>query len=49
MGMSAVQIAKEYGLTRQQIEEVLAFYAAHRDEIDAHLQREALLAGEAHG
>lgn len=47
-GMSATEIAEEYGLTQRQIEEALAFYTAHRAEIDAHLQQEALLAGEAH-
>ena len=48
-GMTAAEIAEEYGLTQRQIEEALAFYAAHREEIDARLDREARLAREAHG
>jgi len=48
-GMTAAEIAEEYGLTQRQIEEALAFYAAHREEIDARLDREARLAQEAHG
>ena len=48
-GMPAAEIAAEYGLTTRQIEEALAFYASHRTEIDAHLDSEARLAGEAHG
>ncbi|MFO7634683.1 MAG: DUF433 domain-containing protein [Caldilinea sp.] len=32
--MSAPQIAKEYGLTAREIEEALAFFAAHRTEIE---------------
>ena len=48
-GMSAAEIAAEYGLTTGQIEEALAFYASHRTEINAHLDREASLAREAHG
>jgi len=48
-GMSAAEIAEEYGLTQRQIEEALAFYAAHREEIDAQLDRETHLAREAHG
>ena len=48
-GMTAAEIAEEYGLTQRQIEEALVFYAAHREEIDARLDREARLAQEAHG
>jgi uncharacterized protein (DUF433 family) len=48
-GMTAAEIAEEYGLTQRQIEEALAFYAAHREEIDARLDHEARLAREAHG
>ncbi len=48
-GMTAAEIAEEYGLTQRQIEEALAFYAAHREEIDARLDREARLAREAYG
>ena len=38
-------IAAEYGLTTAQVEEALAFYAAHRAEIEAALKAEELLAG----
>ncbi|RMD60372.1 DUF433 domain-containing protein [Candidatus Parcubacteria bacterium] len=48
-GMAADEIAVEYGLTKRQIEEALAFYVSHRAEIDAHLERDARLAREAHG
>ena len=48
-GMTAAEIAAEYGLTARQIEEALAFYASHRAEIDAQLDSEARLAREAHG
>lgn len=47
-GMSAEEIAAEYGLTTRQIEEALAFYAAHREEIDAHLASEERLARQTH-
>ncbi len=48
-GMSPAQIADEYGLPQRQIAEALAFYAAHRAEIDADLDREERLVHEAHG
>jgi len=48
-GMTAEEIAAEYGLTTRQIKEALAFYASHRVEIDAHLEGEARLAREADG
>jgi len=43
--MTPAQIAVEYGLTAAQVEEALAFYAAHRAEIEAALKAEELLAG----
>ena len=43
-GMSAADIAAEYGLSTAQIEAALAFYEAHRDEIDGHIEREAKIA-----
>lgn len=48
-GMSAAEIAAEYDLSLTQIEAALAFFAAHRAEIEIHLEREELLAREAHG
>jgi uncharacterized protein (DUF433 family) len=47
-GMAADAIAAEYELSVAQIEAALAFHAAHRSEIAAHLEREARLAREAH-
>ena len=43
-GMSAAEIADEYGLTRRKIEEAIAFFDAHRAEIEAHIAREERLA-----
>ncbi|MBN1259368.1 MAG: DUF433 domain-containing protein [Anaerolineae bacterium] len=43
--MTPAQIAEEYGVTVSQVEEALAFYAAHRAEIDAALQAEEILEG----
>lgn len=43
--MMPAPIAAEYGLTTAQVEEALAFYAAHRAEIEAALKAEELLAG----
>ena len=43
--MTPAQIAIEYGLTAAQVEEALAFYIAHRAEIEAALKAEELLAG----
>ena len=39
-GMTPVQIAAEYGLTEAQADEALAFYEAHRAEIDAAIAAE---------
>lgn len=41
--LSPVEIAAEYGLTEQQIAAALAFYAAHREEIDLATAAEAKL------
>jgi uncharacterized protein (DUF433 family) len=46
--MSAEAIAKEYDLSLKQVEEALAFFAAHRPEIEAHIAYEERLAQEAH-
>ena len=43
------RIADEYDLTLAQVEAVLAFYNAHRREIDAQIEAEAILATEASG
>lgn len=48
-GMNADEIAAEYGLSSVQVEGALAFYTAHRAEIESHLAREALIAAEAGG
>lgn len=48
-GMSAADIAAEYELSTTQIEAALSFSAAHRAEIEAHLEREDKLAQAAHG
>lgn len=37
---SAREISREYGLTISQVEEALAFYQAHRDEIDGSIEAE---------
>ena len=42
-GMTSAEISSEYGLTEAQIEEALAFYAAHRAEIDTDLAAEQAL------
>lgn len=47
--MSTAEIADEYGVPAKQIEEALAFYAAHREEIDTHLAREQAMSEKAHG
>jgi len=39
-GMAPAQIAAEYGLSEAQIREAVAFYEAHRSEIDASLAAE---------
>lgn len=43
------RIADEYGLTLAQVEEALAFYEAHRREIEAHIDEERTMAAEAGG
>jgi uncharacterized protein (DUF433 family) len=40
------QIAEEYGLTEAQVKEALAFYEAHRAEIDADLAVEQAMEGD---
>lgn len=47
--MSPAEIAAEYGLSVAQVEGALAFFAAHRAEIETHIEREARLAQETHG
>jgi len=42
-GLSARQIAAEYDLTPSQVEEALAFYQAHRTEVDAAIEAERTL------
>lgn len=44
-GMTQDQIAAEYGLTEAQVKEALAFYQAHRAEIDADLASEQMIEG----
>jgi uncharacterized protein (DUF433 family) len=41
--MTPAQVAAEYGLKPAQVEEALAFYAAHRQEIDLSIDAEAAL------
>ncbi|RME42032.1 MAG: DUF433 domain-containing protein [Caldilineae bacterium] len=41
--MSPAQIADAYGLTESQVEEALAFYQAHRPEIEAAIAAERAL------
>ena len=41
--MTPAQIAAEYGLTEAQVNEALAFYKAHRAEIDAAITAELAL------
>lgn len=42
-GMTPARIAAEYGLSEAQVEEALAFYEAHRAEIDAAIAGEQAL------
>jgi uncharacterized protein (DUF433 family) len=42
--LSAAEIAAEYGLSPRQVEEALAFYSAHRLEIEVHMAREDRIA-----
>ena len=46
-GLTPEQVAAEYDLTESQVEEALAFYEAHRAEIDAAMEAEQTLE-EAH-
>jgi uncharacterized protein (DUF433 family) len=48
-GLTPVQVATEYDLPLTQVQEALAFYAAHRDEIDVALTVEEALEAGAHG
>lgn len=43
-GMSASAIAAEYDIPPVLVEGALAFYAAHREEIDTHIEREEKIA-----
>ena len=42
-GPSPAQIAAEYDLTEAQVKDALAFYEAHRQEIDASIAAEQVL------
>lgn len=42
-GMTPAQVADEYGINEAQVREALAFYHAHRQEIDANLVAEQAL------
>lgn len=44
--MSAAEIAAEYGLAARVIEEAIAFYNAHRAEIETQMAYEERIAGE---
>lgn len=46
--MDAAAIANEYALSIKQIEEALAFWSAHRAEIEMHIAYEERLAREHH-
>jgi len=39
-GLTPAQVAAEYGLTEPQVDDALAFYVAHRTEIDAAISAE---------
>jgi uncharacterized protein (DUF433 family) len=43
-GLSVTQIAEDWDLSERQVTEALAFYAAHRAEIDADIEAEAQVA-----
>jgi uncharacterized protein (DUF433 family) len=47
--LTPVQVAAEYDLPLTQVQEALAFYTAHRNEIDVALTAEAALEAGAHG
>jgi len=42
-GMNIAQLAEAYGISEAQVKEALAFYQAHRTEIDASIQADSLL------
>lgn len=48
-GLTTAEIAEEYGLPAGQIEEALAFYAAHRVEVDTQMASEDQLIEILHG
>ncbi|HMT21170.1 MAG TPA: DUF433 domain-containing protein [Promineifilum sp.] len=48
-GMSAADIAAGYELSTAQVEAALAFFVAHRAEIETHIAREEQLAQGLHG
>ena len=48
-GLSAEEIADEYGLQTKQIEEALSFYETHQEEIDTHIATEEQLELKANG
>lgn len=41
--LSTEQVAAEYDLTQSEVEEALAFYEAHRAEVDAAMEAEQTL------
>ena len=47
--MSAEQIAKEYGLTKHQVDDALGFYGAHLLELEAAIQAEVAAEASASG
>ena len=47
-GLTSAQIADEYGIAEAQVREGLAFYQAHRQEIDASIAAEQAMEAE-HG
>ena len=48
-GMSPEEIAENYELSPRQIEEALAFFEAHRGEIEGHIAQEDRLTAEMYG
>ena len=42
-GLTPAQVAAEYGLTEPQVDDALAFYVAHRTEIDAAISAEQIV------
>ncbi len=42
-GMNSAQIAEDYGVSEARVKEALAFYQAHRAEIDASIQADSQL------